>query len=49
MTDIQEKFEKMQIYYEMISPVREEGIYDVVDLRYTKQIVCRNKEQENKK
>ena len=49
LTDIQEKFEKMNIYYERITPVNEEGAYNVVDLRFKKQIVCKQTEQKNKK
>lgn len=41
LTDIDAKFEKMKIYYEMIAPSKEEEAYNVVDLRYRKQIVCK--------
>lgn len=41
LTDVETKFEKIQIYYEMIAPAKEEGKYEVVDLRYNKQIVCK--------
>jgi cell division protein FtsQ len=47
--DIQGKFEKMEIYYERIVAVNEEGAYNVVDLRFNKQIVCKNTERKNKK
>lgn len=41
LTCIKEKFDKMQIYYEMIVPAKEEKEYKVVDLKYNKQIVCK--------
>lgn len=39
--DFDKKFEKMQIYYESIVPANEEKEYNIVDLRFEKQIVCK--------
>lgn len=45
---IAEKFEKMQIYYERILADKGEGTYCEVDLRYRKQIVCKNTDKKKK-
>ncbi len=42
--DVESKLEKMQIYYEMIAPASEKD-YDIVDLRFKEQIICKNNEQ----
>lgn len=47
--DIERKFEKMRIYYERILAEKGEDAYNVVDLRYKKQIVCKNTEKKKKK
>ena len=47
--DIAEKFEKMKIYYERIVADKGEEAYNVVDLRFEKQIICKNTEQKKKK
>lgn len=39
------KLDKMQIYYEAIAAQENAKEYEVVDLRFKKQIVCRNNEQ----
>ena len=39
--DIEEKFEKMGLYYKSIQPKKGEGAYKTVDLRFKDQIVCR--------
>lgn len=41
--DIETKFDKMQMYYERITADKGDDRYDVVDLRFRDQIVCRNK------
>lgn len=46
--DIERKFDKMKIYYERILAEKGEGAYDSVDLRYKKQIVCKNTEKKKK-
>ena len=40
-TEIEDKFEKMELYYKAIAPAKEEGRYKSVDLRFDGQIVCR--------
>lgn len=40
-TEIEDKFEKMELYYKAIAPAKEEGRYRSVDLRFDGQIVCR--------
>lgn len=40
-TEIEDKFEKMELYYKAIAPKKEEGCYRWVDLRFDGQIVCR--------
>ena len=40
-TEIESKFEKMELYYKAIAPAKEEGRYRSVDLRFDGQIVCR--------
>lgn len=40
-TDVDAKLDKMQIYYEMIA-AQEDKEYNTVDLRFDKQIVCKN-------
>ena len=45
--EFEKKFEKMQIYYESIVPASEGKEYNLVDLRFDRQIVCRNTEKEN--
>jgi cell division protein FtsQ len=40
--DIEKKFEKMQIYFARITADKGDDRYDVVDLRFKDQIVCRN-------
>lgn len=40
-TDVSAKLEKMQIYYEMIAP-QEDKEYNTVDLRFDRQIICKN-------
>ena len=47
--DIEGKFEKMKIYYERIVADKGEDAYNVVDLRFKQQIVCKNTEQKKKK
>ena len=47
--EIEEKFQKMQIYYERILAEKGEEAYNMVDLRYKKQIVCKNTEKKNNK
>lgn len=47
--DIGQKFEKMQMYYERIVADKGENAYNVVDLRYEKQIICKDTEQKKKK
>ena len=42
-TDVSAKLEKMQIYYERIA-AQEGKQYNMVDLRFDKQIVCKNNE-----
>ena len=42
--DIEEKFEKMQMYYERIVAQKGPDAYKVVDVRFKKQIVCKEKE-----
>jgi cell division protein FtsQ len=43
--DLEKKFEKMQIYHERITADKGDDRYDVVDLRFKDQIVCRNTKQ----
>ena len=43
--EIEEKFGKMQIYYERILAEKADEEYNVVDLRYRKQIICKNTEK----
>ena len=40
-TDVNTKLDKMQIYYEMIAKDGKRK-YDIVDLRFDKQIICKN-------
>lgn len=47
--DIDSKFDKMQMYYERILAEKGEDAYNVVDLRFKKQIVCKQSEQKKKK
>jgi cell division protein FtsQ len=47
--DIGQKFEKMQMYYERIVADKGECAYNIVDVRYKKQIVCKNTEQKKNK
>ena len=47
--DIERKFENMQVYYERIVADKGEGAYNVVDLRFKKQIICKDTEQKKKK
>lgn len=47
--DIETKFEKMRIYYERITADKGDDRYNVVDLRFKGQIVCKDTEVENKK
>ena len=47
--DIEAKFEKMRIYYERITADKGDDRYNVVDLRFKGQIVCKDTEVENKK
>jgi cell division protein FtsQ len=47
--DIEDKFNKMQTYYERILAEKGEEAYNVVDLRYRKQIVCKNTEKKKNK
>lgn len=42
-SEVEAKLEKMKIYYEMIA-AQENKEYKIVDLRFDKQIVCKNKE-----
>lgn len=46
--EIESKFDKMKIYYERILAEKGEGAYNSVDLRYKKQIVCKNTEKKKK-
>ena len=46
--DLEKKFAKMQIYYERITADKGDDRYDVVDLRFKDQIVCRNTKTEKK-
>lgn len=46
--NIREKFEKMQIYYERITADKGDDAYNVVDLRFDGQIVCKDTKNENK-
>ena len=46
--EIEQKFEKMKIYYERIVAEKGEEAYDKVDLRFKNQIVCKNSEQKKK-
>ena len=39
--DIEEKFDKMGLYYKSIRHSKGEGVYKTVDLRFKDQIVCR--------
>lgn len=48
-TDIRDKFKKMEIYYTGILKDKGEGYYSTVDVRYDKQIVCRQDQKKNKK
>lgn len=47
--DIRKKFEKMQIYYERITADKGDDRYDIVDLRFKDQIVCKDTEKGKKK
>ena len=47
--DIEGKFKKMQIYYERILAEKGNEAYNVVDLRFKKQIVCKNTEKKKNK
>lgn len=47
--DIEKKFEKIQIYYERITADKGDDRYNVVDLRFKDQIVCKDTEIEKKK
>jgi len=40
---IPEKFDLIRNYYQSIAPARDSGYYRTVDVRYEKQIVCRQK------
>lgn len=42
--DIEKKFEKIQIYYQRITADKGDNKYDVVDLRFKDQIVCKDTE-----
>ena len=39
--DIEDKFEKMELYYKSIRYKKGENAYRTVDLRFDEQIVCR--------
>lgn len=47
--DIRQKFEKIQIYYERITADKGDDRYDIVDLRFKGQIVCKDTETGKKK
>ena len=47
--NIEQKFEKMQMYYERIVAEKGEYAYNVVDVRYRQQIICKDPEQKKKK
>jgi len=47
--DIERKFEKMQVYYERITADKGDDKYDVVDLRFRNQIVCKDTATAKKK
>lgn len=47
--DIEEKFEKIRIYYERITADKGKDRYITVDLRFRGQIVCKETETEKKK
>ena len=40
--DIEDKFEKMELYYKSIRYRKGEDAYSTVDIRFKEQIVCRN-------
>ena len=43
--DIEDKFEKMQLYYQRITADKGDDAYNVVDLRFKGQIVCKDTEK----
>lgn len=47
--DIEEKFEKVRLYYERITADKGDDAYDIVDLRFRDQIVCKDTEMKIKK
>ena len=47
--DIEEKFEKARLYYERITADKGHDAYDIVDLRYRNQIVCKDTESNKKR
>jgi cell division protein FtsQ len=47
--DIEHKFGKMRIYYERILAEKGEEEYNSVDLRYNRQIICKNTDKKKKK
>lgn len=47
--DIEDKFNKIQIYYERITADKGDDAYNLVDLRFKGQIVCKDTEKEKKK
>ena len=47
--DIEQKFGKMRIYYERILAEKGEEEYNSVDLRYNRQIICKNTDKKKKK
>jgi hypothetical protein len=44
--EIDTKFEKMQIYYQRITADKGDDAYNIVDLRFEGQIVCKDTEKE---
>jgi cell division protein FtsQ len=42
-TDIEDKFSRMEKYYTHILPAKGKDFYEIVDLKYKGQIVCREK------
>jgi hypothetical protein len=42
---VQEKFSKLEIFYKQAMPYEGWTKYDQINLKYSKQIVCRKKEE----